>query len=148
MRVLYVERGVEIGSRLLHLSEYVPSLLGRFRRLSLGGPAFYHDPCRLGRDLGVYEAPRDVLSRILGEGIAEFPRHRERADCCGGGGAVPDTDPRTARDVARRRLAELGRPEGAATVVTACPTCRAMLSAAETGWRVRDMIELLDEALL
>jgi Fe-S oxidoreductase len=148
MRTLYVERGVTIESRLLHLSEYVLPTLGRFRKLTLGGPAYYHDPCRLGRDLEIYDAPRDVLSRVLGDGITEFPRRRETADCCGGGGAVPDTDPATAAAVARRRLAELGRPEGAATVVTACPTCRKMLAAAGSEWHVRDMIELLDEALL
>jgi Fe-S oxidoreductase len=148
MRVLYVERGVTIETRLLHLSEYVLPILGRFRKLSLGGPAYYHDPCRLGRDLGIYDAPRDVLSRVLGEGIAEFPRNRERADCCGGGGAVPETDPETARAVAVRRLAALGRPDGPATVVTACPTCRAMFAAAGIGWQTRDIIELLDEALL
>ena len=148
MRVLYVERGVNIESRLLHLSEYVLPTLGRFRKLSLGGPAWYHDPCRLGRDLGIYDAPRDVLSRVLAEGLAEFPRNRERADCCGGGGAVRDTDPGTAAAVARRRLAELGRPDGAGTVVTACPTCRTMLAGAGSDWQVRDLIELLDEALL
>ncbi|MBN1769982.1 MAG: (Fe-S)-binding protein [Deltaproteobacteria bacterium] len=148
MRVLYVERGVKLDARLLHLSEYVLPALGRFRRLSLGGPAYYHDPCHLGRDLGVYDAPRDVLSRVLADGLAEFPRHHERADCCGGGGAVPDTDPETARAVARRRLEELGPPAGAATIVTACPTCRRMLAGTGSGWQVRDLVELLDEALL
>jgi len=148
MRVLYVERGVKLDARLLHLSEFVLPALGRFRRLSLGGPAFYHDPCRLGRDLGVYDAPRDVLARVLADGLVEFPRHRERADCCGGGGAVPDTDPETARAVARRRLEALGPPAGAASIVTACPTCRRMLAGTGSGWEVRDLIEILGEALL
>ena len=120
-RVLYVEAGVTIDTRLLHLSEAVLPFLGRFRKLSLGGPAFYHDPCHLGRDLGIYDAPRDVLSRVLGEGIAEFPRHHDKADCCGGGGAVPDVLPDTATAVARRRLAPLRPPPRSATGVTARP---------------------------
>ena len=148
LRVLYVEAGVTIETRLLHLSEAVLPVLGRFRKLSLGGPAFYHDPCHLGRGLGIYDAPRDVLSRILGDGIAEFPRNREQADCCGGGGAAPETLPETAAAIARRRLEGLGRPEGSSTVVTACPACRSMLSAAGGGWKIRDLVELLDEALL
>ncbi|MBI5501791.1 MAG: (Fe-S)-binding protein [Deltaproteobacteria bacterium] len=148
LRVLYVEAGVTIDTRLLHLSEAVLPVLGRFRKLSLGGPAFYHDPCHLGRDLGIYDAPRDVLSRVLGEGIEEFPRNREKADCCGGGGAVPEVYPDTAVAVARRRLEPLGQPEGTRTVVTACPSCREMLASAGSGWQVKDMIELLDEALL
>ncbi|MBI5489021.1 MAG: (Fe-S)-binding protein [Deltaproteobacteria bacterium] len=148
LRVLYVEAGVTIDTRLLHLSEAVLPVLGRFRKLSLGGPAFYHDPCHLGRDLGIYDAPRDVFSRVLGEGISEFPRNREKADCCGGGGAVPDVYPDTASAVARRRLEPLGKPDGSSTVVTACPSCREMLAAAGSGWQVKDMIELLNEALL
>lgn len=148
LRVLYVERGVKLDARLLHLSEFVLPALGRFRRLSLGGPAFYHDPCRLGRGLGVFDAPRDVLARVLADGLAEFPRHRERADCCGGGGAVPETDLETARAVARRRLEALGPPDGAASIITACPTCRRMLAGTGTGWQVRDLSEVLEEALL
>jgi Fe-S oxidoreductase len=145
---LYVEAGVTIDARFLHLSEAVLPFLGRFRRLSLGGPVYYHDPCHLGRDLGIYDAPRDVLSRVLGDGVEEFPRHHERADCCGGGGAVPEVFPDSAVAIARRRLEPLGPPTGAATVVTACPTCRSTLEAAGGGWRIRELIDVLDEALL
>ncbi len=148
MKVLYRERGIEVDTALVHVSEWALPLLGRFRRLDVAGPVLYHDPCRLGRGLGVYDPPRDVLSRILARGISEFPRGRESGWCCGGGGAVPATSPDTARAIAAARLAEAGSGAGGA-VVTACPTCRTMLADAASGrWVVKDMVELLGEALL
>lgn len=42
----------------------------------------YQDPCRLGRQLGVYEAPRNLLKAIPGVQLNEMPRNRENAICC------------------------------------------------------------------
>jgi Fe-S oxidoreductase len=44
----------------------------------------YHDPCYLGRYRGVYDEPREVLSRAVE--VLEAPRNRERSFCCGAGG--------------------------------------------------------------
>ncbi|MHA1266320.1 MAG: (Fe-S)-binding protein [Candidatus Helarchaeota archaeon] len=42
----------------------------------------YQDPCRLGRQLGVYEAPRNVLKTIPGVELKEMKHNRENAICC------------------------------------------------------------------
>ena len=46
----------------------------------------YHDPCYLGRELGIYDAPRKVLSLLDGVELTEMKRNRRNAYCCGAGG--------------------------------------------------------------
>ena len=92
-----------------------------------GAPkSLFHDPCHLGRHSGIYDAPRDVLRRATGDAPAEFTWNRERAECCGGGGLYPLSEPAHALDMAKRRVNhevdELAR-SGASRVVTACPGC-------------------------
>jgi len=84
-----------------------------------GEPARYHDPCQLGRGLGVYEAPRAVLTRALGHAPAEFDTRRAHATCSGAGGLVPKTMPDVARAMTRTRADEHLRA-GGGKVITAC----------------------------
>jgi Fe-S oxidoreductase len=80
---------------------------------------FWHDPCALGRGLGVYDAPRLVLARALGRPPGELPSAREHALCSGAGGLLPSTMPDVARAIARTRIEE-AESAGADHVVTGC----------------------------
>jgi Fe-S oxidoreductase len=84
-----------------------------------GGPLRWHDPCQLGRGLGVYDAPRAVLARALGRAPEEFSSRRERAACSGAGGLLPAIMPENSAGIADARLADHERL-GGGTVVTAC----------------------------
>ncbi len=44
--------------------------------------AYHHDPCELGRGLGIYEEPRAVLGTI--GRLEEVADNRDEALCCGG----------------------------------------------------------------
>lgn len=79
----------------------------------------YHDPCQLGRGLGIYEAPRAVLTRILGRAPDEFDTRREKGTCSGAGGLLPVTMPDVARTIARARTDE-HEHSGGGRIVTAC----------------------------
>ncbi len=81
----------------------------------------YHDPCRLGRGLGVFEAPRRVLGRLLGRPAEEFARRREDAACSGAGGLLPHTFPAEAERIAEARVAE-HRRLGGGIVTSCCPS--------------------------
>lgn len=103
----------------------------------------YHDPCFLGRHLGVYDEPRRVLERVAGTPI-EVRHNRNDARCSGGGAGLPQTHPEAARAIAAERLEE-AEVAGAEVVVSACPRCKVSLQEGELP--VRDLAEVLVVAL-
>jgi Fe-S oxidoreductase len=94
--------------------------LGRLPAGSLAGEDLvYHDPCQLGRGLGRYDEPRAVLARLTGRPPRALVRSREQAECSGGGGLLPLTDPEASVAMADASIAEL-REARPGTLVTAC----------------------------
>ncbi|MDO8056706.1 MAG: (Fe-S)-binding protein, partial [Candidatus Hermodarchaeota archaeon] len=83
----------------------------------------YHDPCHLGRELGVYEPPRRLLQLIPGIDLVEFQHNRDYADCCGGGGALPKTFPALADAITETRLQDASDVQ-LDILVSACPNCK------------------------
>jgi Fe-S oxidoreductase len=144
MRVLYAQAGVALPP-VRHLAETAAAALARVPALrEPPGAVVYHDSCRLGRGLGVYEEPRAVLARLLGRAPGELPEAREGAPCSGAGGLLPVTRPATA-DAIARELGELAGEAGGETVVTACAASRHQLAGA--GVRALDLAALLAQAL-
>ncbi len=122
LRVHHEAAGVRMPAPVLHFAEVAAREVGRLGRLdgALGrGAVRWHDPCQLGRGLGVYDAPRQILSRVLGRAPDEFERRREDGRCSGAGGLLPVTMPDVARGIAEQRLADHDR-SGGGTIVTAC----------------------------
>jgi fumarate reductase (CoM/CoB) subunit B len=113
----------------------------------------YHDPCHLGRMLGVVDEPRQIL-QALGVELVEMEHHGIFSTCCGGGGGVLDVDRNLAIEVGKNRIRD-AVAVGARTIVTACPTCQPSLLRAsgrlanELGYfvDVLDLWELLDRSL-
>ncbi|MEW5910960.1 MAG: FAD-linked oxidase C-terminal domain-containing protein [Thermodesulfobacteriota bacterium] len=89
----------------------------------------YHDPCDLGRHLGVYEPPREVIKALPGVELLEFPQNRSLAKCCGGGGGVKAFDNALGGDIALARI-KAAIASGAEAVVSACPSCKNSLNQA------------------
>lgn len=106
----------------------------------------YHDPCDLGRNSGIYDAPREVLKNIPGVTLVEMEHNREHALCCGGGGNVQAVDPGLTAAIADRRIEEAVRTE-ASILVTACQQCVQVLTEAtrrnKAKLRVMDINQLL-----
>jgi heterodisulfide reductase subunit D len=106
----------------------------------------YHDPCVLGRWMGIYEAPRALLRAIPGIVVAEMARNRRDAYCCGAGGMVRYDFPGLADQAGADRLAE-AEAVGAEILMSACPACLMQLQQsrqrAKSRLKVMDITEIL-----
>ena len=104
----------------------------------------YHDPCNLGRGLGIYDAPREVLASLDGIEIVEMKRNRENSFCCGAR-AAGNYFPNFGEENARKRIKEFDET-GADLLVTCCPYCQeAFQKIPGMERKVKDLIELVDE---
>jgi Fe-S oxidoreductase len=147
IRVHHASNGLDLGLAVEHFTEVAARELGSLARvpgLGGGGPVRYHDPCQLGRGLGVYEPPRALLSRALGRAPDEFDRSRGDARCSGGGGLLPVTLPEISATIAAARTAE-HEAAGGGTVVTACASSAARF--AKAGATVIDLVTVVARAL-
>lgn len=115
-------------------------VLDRFKQRPGLAPPRYHDPCQLGRGLGRYDAPREILARVVGAPPLEFERSRERADCAGAGGLVPVTRPQNSSAIAEERLSQHARL-GGGPVATACGSSLHRLK--KSGADARDLVEYM-----
>lgn len=88
----------------------------------------YHDPCDIGRHMGIYEEPREILKKIPNIKLLEFEKNREDARCCGGGGAMKAIAPNLSADIAYEKVLEASEME-ADIIVSACPSCKSTLKA-------------------
>jgi Fe-S oxidoreductase len=138
---------------VIHHTEFLAELIDQ-GRLSPNAAAAqeltFHDPCYLGRQNGVVEAPRQALA-AAGFGVAEMAQARRGSFCCGaGGGQMWKEEEHGETRVSLRRL-EQARATGAQAVAVGCPFCLIMLgdAAKEAGSEiaVRDVVELIADRL-
>jgi Fe-S oxidoreductase len=136
--------------QVVHHTELLQELIAQ-GRLKLDGSApaellTFHDPCFLGRQNGVVEAPRRVLA-MGGARLTEMADHGRRSLCCGaGGGQMWKEEEHGDRRVNQARLQQ-ARDSGARVVAVGCPFCLVMLGDAAgeqgDGVEVRDVVELV-----
>lgn len=142
---IYPAMGVEVTAEVTHITEFLDTVAHRINVKKTFDSAFYHDPCYLGRFMGVYDPPRRLMGRAV-KNIREFSKNKENGVCCGGGGAMPVTVPDAAATMASRRLEEVYET-GVSMVVTACSSCVHSLKKAAPSLEVLDIVALLDLAL-
>jgi heterodisulfide reductase subunit D len=134
----------------LHGVEYVNQLLqsGRLRFLRrIDKKVTYHDSCHLGRGVGVYDDPREIICAIPGVTFVEMERNRRWAWCCGGGGGVPEADPELARWSATDRMREAAAT-GAELMLTSSAVCqRSFADLEHPPLPTQDLLEFVYQAL-
>ena len=137
------------GQNVYHLSQYVEKLISE-KKLPINhefkAKITYHDPCHMGRHMGVYDAPRNVLKKIKGIELIEMDRSRENSRCCGAGGGYKSQYNDLAVNVAAERIKD-AEATGAEILVTCCPFCVVNLTQgakqANSKIKVMDLSEIL-----
>lgn len=149
LKIDYSQFAGDIGLEVLHISEFLAQRMSKIPTRNGREPqrVTFHDPCRLGRYMEVYDAPREVLSRT-GFQLVEMQDHGHHATCCGTSlwincGAVN-------KRIQVERL-DQARATGADVLVTACPKCQMHFQCAmddpdmEGEIKIRDLVTLLAE---
>lgn len=129
LKNLYPARGYDLDVELKHMSQFLAEKIQTGEIVLKEGDReyTYQDPCRLGRHLGIYDEPRQILSHgSAGEGdgsshFREMRYHRKRSLCCGVS-AWMNCDVK-ARSIQVERLRQ-AKETGADVLTVACPKCQ------------------------
>jgi len=128
-----------------HISQTIARKIGNWK-LEIGNSkreaVSYHDPCHLGRQMGVYEEPREIIKK-LGHEILEMELSRNESFCCGGGGGVKSNEPELANKIAKDRI-EQAKKTGAKILCTACPLCYLHLKENSQDLEIKELSDLLN----
>ena len=127
---------------MMHLSEFISE---KMENNNLGlkkveGCVTYHDPCRLGRHLGVYEPPRKILNAIPDLKYVEMPKNKVNAVCCGTNLWI-NCD-KYSRMIQNYRL-KMGRQVGSNIMLTSCPKCYIHFTCAMQGEQIPDKEKII-----
>lgn len=138
---------------VLHISQYLERLMNEGRiefKKEVKRTVTYHDPCHLGRHVGVFEEPRRLLESIPGVEFVEMQNNRMSSKCCGAGGGFKIAFNDKATTIASKRVKEAIKTE-AECIITTCPFCKTNLlhgaDRIEDGPKTYDLMELALKAL-
>ena len=148
----------DLGFEVVHVSEFLADLVEKeqldFPEVSKEKTVTYHDPCRLGRHMGVYDPARTVIKSIPETDLLEMERNRENAVCCGVSSWL--SCGKLSKQIQLDRLKE-AKATGAEYLITSCPKCQIHLKCATDGdlpikrskidVKIYDLPVLVEEAL-
>lgn len=145
----------ELGGQyeVIHHSSFLQNMIDEGRiRIKEGGifkgkRITFHDSCYLGRNGGIYEAPRKVLEALDAE-LVEMKRSRANGFCCGAGGAQVFKEAEHGNKEVYTERTEEALATGASVIAMACPFCMTMLSTGVTEKDKSDEVKTLDIAEL
>ncbi len=134
---------------VVHHTQLIARLVAEGRiKLDPGAErVIYHEPCYLGRHNGEYDAPRRVLRDLSRDRPLEFDLSREKAMCCGAGGARMWLEESIGTRINVTRV-EQALPHAPRVIATACPYCAVMMADGVSALGKADEIAVRDIAEL
>jgi heterodisulfide reductase subunit D len=137
----------KLPAPIVHVTELVSSLIDSGRLSPTGRidkAVSFHDPCHLGRHVGLYDQPRRILESIPGLRLVEMERNRENARCCGAGGGVKTAFPELADKISGLRVGD-AEAIGSEVLCTSCPFCyQSLKSSIEARGSRLEMVDLME----
>lgn len=110
------------GIEILHHTQYIDELIkrGKLKVDKNDLNYVYHDPCELGRALGVYDEPREVIENI--GHLRKAKSEKELSICCGGSLGSFNLTQQERDEITTNSVNDLifNNPD---EIVTACPLC-------------------------
>ncbi len=153
----YAEVSGGLDFEVIHSSELFNDLIERGDlkfNAKITEKVVYHDSCRLGRHMGIYDPPRRVIASIPGIELLEMRMNRENSVCCGVSSWLACS--RYSKEMQIGVLKE-ARATGADLLVTTCPKCqihwkctmseKPPIGLKKMGLRVSDLSVLMAEAM-
>lgn len=128
------------GINVIHISQLLDNLIreGRLEFIKKDLDVTYHDSCHLGRQMEVFEEPRNVIESVAN--LVEMENSRENGLCCGAGGGVKSAYPEIAGEMAKSRINQ-AKETGSKILLTPCPFCK--LNLENDDLEVMDLTEFL-----
>jgi len=128
--------------KVMHTTEY---LIENGFDMDLATPeditVTYHDPCRLGRQMNIYEEPRNLVRAIDGVELVEMEHTGEDALCCGVSSMMSCNE--NSRALRLERFDEV-KATGAEIMLTSCPKCVSHFECLKFEGDPRHDFEILD----
>jgi Fe-S oxidoreductase len=139
--------------QVIHHTELIDELIAE-GRLKLKendtGKITFHDPCYLGRQNGILEAPRTAIQLTQAD-LIEMPRHGQKSFCCGAGGAQMWKEEEEGEKRVNAERMQEAIQTGADTLAVGCPFCMIMLEDARknagTEMELHDVAEIVLQSL-
>jgi glycolate oxidase iron-sulfur subunit len=140
----YAKKAQDLAAKTMDISVFLNNLPLRKDILQpLERTVTYHQPCHLGRGLGVVSEPPALIQSIPGIKLALL---QEPGRCCGNAGSFSLTHYQLSVRIRERKLKDIAST-GAQIVVTGCPACKMHLREGlfqeEMPQRVTHTVELL-----
>ena len=110
----------------------------------------FHDPCYLGRANKEYKAPRNLIQSVKAD-LREMKSCKEKALCCGAGGAQMFKESEKGNQEINIKRTEEAINTDAKIIAAGCPFCNTMLSDGvksqdNSNVSVLDLAEIIDES--
>lgn len=124
LRKDYPEFLGKLDFEVVHISEFIDKLIqdGKIKfNGELKEKVTYHDSCRLGRHMGIFDEPRRVINSIPGIELEEMRKNRSDSMCCG---TSAWTNCESYSKQMQIDLLKEARATDANLLVTSCPKCQ------------------------